>query len=556
MAVGISLRPQHLKRYRDIARLLRKYGRSDLVNEAGLGAALEPGDAADDEPPAEAEELAADLEELGPTYIKLGQLMSTRADLIPAAYVKALARLQDDVEPFPFADVERIVEDELGVRMSDAFTDFEYIPLASASLGQVHRATMRDGRQVAVKVQRPDIADRINDDLDALGEVAAFLDRRTEWGQRYGFADMLAEFRRSLLRELDYRIEARNLDTLRTNLARFSRIHVPEPVWDFTSTRVLTMSYIAGRKITDLGPLGRLELDGAELAGQLFEAYLQQILEDGFFHADPHPGNVFITDDGDLALIDLGMVATVDPAMQDHLVKLLLAIGEGKGREVADVAIDMGTPLDDFDRDRFTREVTTLVADQQGVALGDINAGALVADLTRICGERGLRAPPELTMVGKALLNLDEAGRVLDANFDPNAAIQEQAARLLRGRILRSATPGNIFSAALEAKEFAERFPGRVNKVMDALAEGKLTLQIQGIDEHELLRAVQKVANRIAMAVVIAALVVGASMLMRIRTSAELFGYPAIAIVCFMAAFLCGLGLVVTIILNDIRRKG
>jgi ubiquinone biosynthesis protein len=472
--VGISLKPQHLKRYRDIARLLAKYGRGDLVREAGLDEALGP-DHVDDPaaPPPEAEQLAADLEAMGPTFIKLGQLLSTRADLIPAPYLQALARLQDDVEPMSFAVVEETVQTELGVRLSDAFSFFDHVPVASASLGQVHRAALRDGRPVAVKVQRPDMRECIDADMAAMEDIAEFLDRRTEWGRRYGFTQMLDEFRQTLLRELDYRIEAQNLSTLRSNLAGIEHIDVPAPVPDYTTARVLTMDFVGGRKITALGPLALMEIDGPTLAADLFRAYLKQILEDGFFHADPHPGNVFVTDEGDLALLDLGMVARVQPGTQDSLVKLLLAVSEGRGDEAAAVAMELGDKRDVFDESRFRRDVGLLVADHHGLAIGEISAGAIVAELTRIAGECGLRPAPELTMLGKALLNLDEVARRLDPEFDPNAAIQDQAARLLRNRMLQSASPANIFSAAMEAKEFAEKLPGRVNKVMDALAEGQ-----------------------------------------------------------------------------------
>jgi predicted unusual protein kinase regulating ubiquinone biosynthesis (AarF/ABC1/UbiB family) len=201
--VAISLKPQSLKRYRDLARLLAKYGRSDVVREAGLDDVLEPGDANDPETPPEAEQLAADLEAMGPTFVKLGQLLSTRADLLPAPYLKALTRLQDDVEPLSFAVVEETVERELGVRISDAFSFFDHVPLASASLGQVHRAAMRDGRPVAVKVQRPDIREVIDDDMTALADIASFLDKRTEWGRKFGFTEMLDELRQCLMSDLE-----------------------------------------------------------------------------------------------------------------------------------------------------------------------------------------------------------------------------------------------------------------------------------------------------------------------------------------------------------------
>src|SRR5438876_245101 len=254
--MGLSLKGEHLKRYRDIAALFMKYGRSDLVNTAGLEGAVAPEPMA---PVAEgdlAEHLAADLEEMGPTFVKVGQLLSTRADLLPLPYMEALARLQDKVGPFPFLDVEAIVSAELGVRLSKAFAEFE-----------------------------------------------------------------------------------------------------PEPVEDYSTSRVLTIDYIRGEKITRLSPLVRTEIDGAELAEQVFRAYLQQILVDGFVHADPHPGNVFLTDDDRVALLDLGMVARISPGMQEQLLRLLLAVSEGRAEDAGTVAITMGVVQPHFDETGFRRDV-------------------------------------------------------------------------------------------------------------------------------------------------------------------------------------------------------
>ncbi len=289
--MGISLKPQHLKRYKDIVFLLIKYGRSDMLANTGLHETLgiEPFDKAL-APEPRADELARDLEKMGPTFIKLGQLLSTRADFLPPAYIQSLTRLQDNIAPFSFEEIDAIVAHELGVRISKAFSHFDPKPLAAASLGQVHRAWLRDGRAVVVKVQRPGIREIIAEDLDALEDIAGFLDKHTEWGKRYRFVEMLDELRRSLWQELDYRQEARNLLTLNVNLKNFHRIVVPTAIEDFTTSRVLTMEYITGQKITALSPLARMELMGAELAEELFRAYLQQILVDGFFHADPHPG--------------------------------------------------------------------------------------------------------------------------------------------------------------------------------------------------------------------------------------------------------------------------
>src|SRR5713226_6044220 len=341
--MALSLKPERIKRYKDVVALLIKYGRSDLVQQADLDIAPSERERAL-APTAEpkADELASDLEQLGPTFIKLGQLLSTRGDLLPEPDLKARGPLQDHMEPFSFDEVEQIVSTELGGRLSKLFAEFDREPTAAASLAQVHRARMRDGRMVVVKVQRPGVRETIVKDLEALEEITEFIDAHTEIGKRYEFSNMLSELRQSLLRELDFKSEAGNLRRLRASLREFERIIIPEPIEDFTTSRVLTMDYIAGKKITTLSPLRLMELDGPALSEELFRAYLKQILVDGFFHADPHPGNVLITGDNRIAIMDLGMVGHISGSFQENLLRLLLAISEGRGHEAAAVSMKMG----------------------------------------------------------------------------------------------------------------------------------------------------------------------------------------------------------------------
>ena len=550
--MGLSLKPRSRRRYRDIALLLLKYGRSDLVRSAGLEDALLADDLVLDEgAEPQAEELAADLERLGPTFVKLGQLLSTRPDLLPAPYLRALQRLQDNVGPFPFADVEDAFQAEIGVRLSKAFAEFDPEPLAAASLAQVHRAVMRNGRVVAVKVQRPGIRQQVADDLDALGEIAEFLDHHAEQARRVQFQLMFEEFRRALMHELDYRNEARSLEQLGANLTGFDRIVVPQPVADFSSSRVLTMDFVKGRNITRLGPLARLEMDGTELAEELFRAYLKQIIVDGLFHADPHPGNILMTQDHRLALIDLGMVARITPRTQENLLQLLMAVAEGRSDDAAKLGVKIGERTAAFDEIAFTRQVTQLVGEQHDLAIGQIEVGRVVLQVTQISGQCGLRLPIELTMLGKTLLNLDQVAWLLDPDFNPNASIRRHAPELIQESLRRDLSPGNLFSSMLEMKDFVEQMPGRVNRILDAVANNELSVHVRTIDEARLLAGMHKIANRITIGLVLSALIIGAALLMRVETPFRILGYPGLAIVCFGLAASGGLLLLVKILRDD-----
>lgn len=530
--------------------LLIKYGRSDLISKAGLEETISP----DEMSPATiatADELAKDLEHLGPTFIKLGQLLSTRADLLPSAYLDALTKLQDQIEPFKFEEVERIVSGELGVRISKAFSHFDPSPIAAASLGQVHRAQMRDGREVVVKVQRPNIRDLIVDDLEALGEIAHFLDARTELGKRYEFENMLTDLRKSLLRELDFTIEAQNLVTISQNLEEFENIVVPEPIGDFTTTRVLTMEFIVGKKITDLNPLRLMEIDAAGLADELFRAYLKQILIDGLFHADPHPGNVFLTQDDQIALIDLGMVGRLTGRFQDNLLRLLLAISEGRGDMAAEAAIKMGEAKEGFERTQFTNRIVDLVAENADAVLSRLNAGRITLEITKISADCWFRLPSQFTMIAKALMNLDQVVYTLDPAFDPNIVIRERATEILERNIIRSVSPSNLLAGAVDIKEFAENLPTRVNRILDSVGNNQIRFKVDAIDERVIIDGLQKVANRITLGLVVAALIVGAAMLMRVETSFKIFGYPGLAMILFLLAAAAGLLLAFNILFHD-----
>ncbi|MEY2573208.1 MAG: ubiquinone biosynthesis protein, partial [Verrucomicrobiota bacterium] len=415
----------------------------------------------------------------------------------------------------------------------------------------VHRARLRDGRQVAVKVQRPGIRDAMFEDLDALDEIADFLDNHTAVGKRYEFCQMLDQFRKSLVRELDYRQEANNLTAIGQHLDEFPRIIVPQPIADYSSSRVLTMEYVHGKKITDLNPLARMEFDGSALAEELFRAYLQQILVDGFFHADPHPGNVFITDDYRIALLDLGMVGRIMPGLQEQLLQLLLAISEGRGDDAADIAIKIGEKKEDFAEKDFKHRISEIVAQQQGATVEQMQVGRLVLEVTQASGENGVRVPPELTMLGKTLLNLDQVGRAIEPSFDPNASIRRNAAQIMQQRLMKSLSPGNLFSGVLELKDLLQRLPSRLNKIIDAIANNDMKISVDAIDEKTLVLGFQKVANRITVGLIIAALIVGAAMMMRVETSFRIWGYPGLAILLFLAAAGAGVFLLINILFYD-----
>lgn len=543
----------HLKRYREIGRLLWKYGRSSLVKQRDEAEGFTPGDLEETVSGPDPEELVKDLEAMGPTYVKFGQVLAGRPDLLPESYLQALARLQDSVKPFSETEAMEIIERELGVRISKGFARFDPTPLAAASLGQVHYAELRDGRKVVVKVQRPNVREQIWKDFEALGSLAAALDAHTPAGRRHRFGEVVEEFRSALARELNYELEAQNLIVLGRNLAEFPHLVVPQPVPDYCTRSVLTMDFVDGDKITALSPLVRQDLECGVLVEELFKAYLKQVLVDGLFHADPHPGNILITRDNRIALIDLGMAGHTTPNMQEQLLKLLMAVSEGNGDEAAEVVIRISEKTEDFDQPEFRRQVGRLVAAKRDQGIEQMNVGRSLFDVSNRARLTGLFVPSELTLLGKTLLQLDEIGRILDPSFNPTAAIRQHVTELMSRRMRKDLTRGSFFSSVLETKDFVQALPARVNRILDAVTNSELEVKVKAVDAKVMLDGMQKIANRITAGLVLAALIVGAALLMRVQTRFQLFGYPGLAILCFMAAAGGAFWLLVSIMMHDYK---
>lgn len=551
----LSLKPEYLKRYVDIARLLMKYGRAKVILPADVEIADWPDEEQLSKGSGDPEELARDLEALGPTYIKIGQFLSTRPDLVSPQYLPALARLQDHIDPISYEQIEEIVVGELGLKINKAFLEFDPKPLAAASLSQVHHALLRDGRAVAVKVQRPDIRQTILMDLQSFNDIVELMQKYSDLGNRFALKDMLDAFRQSIINELDFRREASNLRKLADILKDYPEIVVPLPVDDYTTSRVLTMDYINGTRITALNPVALLDYDRPRLAEALGKAYLDQILVHGFIHADPHPGNVLLTQDKRLALIDLGMVTYLTPTRQEQLLKLLLAIGEGNADEVARVMMNIGTPLEDRNESHFIEQVSSVVLLNRESNLEDMRFGRVVIEMIRIAAENGIRPAPELSMMGKALLNLDETSRAMDPNFNPNQLLRRYIQTLMQKRMLKSISPESVLSSFLDLYELVQKLPGRVNLIFEKLLSEQFEIRIHAFDETTFLSNIQKIANRITVGVVLAALIIGAALMMQIQTKFQLLGYPGIAMVMFLLAAVLGLLLVGRILFDDFRKK-
>ena len=601
-AYHMILSPKHLPRLAAIVGLFTNYGLRDFANRQGLlnlegaGGAGSDGEAQGDAA-SKAKAFRKRLVELGPAYIKLGQVLSTRPDLLPRPYIDELEHLQDDVPPMPFEQVEKTIEEELHARISKLFESFESEPLGSASLGQVHAAILRDGRSVVVKAQRPNLREQLAEDIEFFRELATFLTEHTSAGGRVDLIGVVQQLERALVDELDYRTEARNAASFRKALATFPHILIPRVIDAYTTHKVLTTERIKGVKIDSIPPIARIEYDFSELADEFAHAYLHQITDSGHFHADPHPGNVFIVlpgpenprtpaeaaaddrrqlvrpgatalvqseneakaaavaapprDDPKLALIDFGMTAHLTGSMRDHVVRLLLAMAENNGDAAAETLIEMGECPEGFDRAAYIRDVSALVAKHANQTVEDTPAGIVLYEMITIAYREGLKLPAELTLLAKALFNLDAVTRSLDPNFNPTESIREYTSEIANKRAKRDLSPSRLFQMAAETSDLLRALPHRLDLITQKLVADDFAVRVDTPQLGSLLLGLEKVANRIFTGLVLGGLLVASGLLMAYQRR--------LGVVGFLVAGILGLWMVATILLSDRRsrkRKG
>jgi ubiquinone biosynthesis protein len=591
------LAPRYLPRLTATIGLFTRYGLGDFANQQGLRGLATAETEASDAGEAPSAELAAGfrrrLVELGPAYVKLGQVLSTRPDLLPDVYIEELSRLQDDVGPIEPETVIETIEAELGARVSKLFVEFDVKPLGTASLGQVHAADLRGGRQVVVKVQRPAIRAQLADDLEFFRELASFLASHTQAGQRIDLVGVVQQLERALLDELDYRVEARNAASFRRALSGYPRLLIPRVVEAYTTEKVLTTERIRGVKIDQVSPLTRLDYDFRPVAEELTRAYLKMITIDGHFHADPHPGNVFVvlpdaenpmtpaevvaTDrrsvtrpaltplsrvealareeaaplpadvDVRLAMIDFGMTARLSTSMRESMVRLLLDLADNRGDDVAATLVEIGDPLPELDRAAFTREIAALVARNYDLAVGEVEAGTVLFDVINASFRSGLRLPAELTLLAKALFNLDAVTRSLDPSYSPIRTIRDFGDEIARARARRELTSRRLYQLATEGSDFITALPHRLDLITQRLANNDFETRIDVPQINVLMRGLQKVANRIFSGLVLTGLLIASAMLMPHRRVLGTLG--------FWIAAVLGLYMVVSIWLSDRRKR-
>jgi ubiquinone biosynthesis protein len=503
----MAVRIRYAGRYRTIAMALMRHGFGYMVEELGLNNLLSLPRRLVTQEVYEGvtlgERIRRVLEDLGPTFVKLGQLASTRSDMLPESIIQELVKLQDHVPPFPVETARDIVEQELGQPLDEIFASFDPVPLAAASIGQVHRAVLLGGESVAVKVQRPGVLRMMSRDLEILKDLTILAERKLDWAKQYGLARMAEEFSRALLAELDYSQEGRNAEKIAQQLAGFEKVYIPEIHWDYTSARVLTMEFVEGMTLNRRQELLDKGVNLKHLAEQLVDVMLRQIFIDGFFHADPHPGNVMLMEDGRLVLIDFGMVGRLSEDMKGHLSSFVIALMRKNTDAMIRAIMRLGILDEESDRRALRDDMDMLREEYYDVPFSRVSIGKALNDLFRVARRHHLVIPPDLAMLGKTMLTLE--GVV--ANMDPSFSIVQMAEpfgrQLLKERFSSRRVQRKLLGGALELAESLIELPAQARQLSALISKGKLRVEVVLPEMQGMQRKLDRIGNRLAFSIVL-----------------------------------------------------
>ncbi len=500
----LKIRIRHTKRFQEITNAFLRNGFSHFLFRLGL---TDRGSSNDNGNELNMQDVGVKLrhalQELGPTFIKLGQIASSRRDLVPLEIALELEKLQDHVTPVPFDQIREIVEFELEEPLERLFSTFDEKPLATASIGQVHIAHLPNGEEVAVKVQRPDIRPNVETDLSILSDLARFLEENTDWAKTYHLRDMIAEFSRSLLDELDYRVEGRNGERIAKQFEEIPFVHIPKIYWDSSTDKILTMEMFHGVKANDLKKLDASGYDRKLIARRIVDSMFHQILDEGFFHGDPHPGNIYILPDNVISYLDFGMVGRLDNELKYHFASLILNLREGDTEGMIEVFSDMGILSEDTDMRAFTRDVDDLQTKYYDVSLNEVSLGAIFVELFQVAYRHHIIVPSEISILGKTILTLEGLIAKLDPKLSIMEAVEPFGRKMMRERYHPKNLLENSWKDLVENIEILTNLPKDLKAIATTIRKGKLQLDINVQQVQVFLSRLDRISNRLSFSIIL-----------------------------------------------------
>ena len=509
----------HLFRYRQIAAVLARHGLVFLLEAFGLTRYVpfhrvifkKIGRPATLSPP---EHLRLAFEELGPTFIKFGQILSTRPDLVPPAYLVEIAKLQDQVPSVSSDKIQKVLEKEFGKPLNQVFATFDNKPLAAASIGQVHAATLPDGTKVVVKVRRPEIVSQIEEDLEIIQKMALSATRHWQSASQYDLTGIVGEFARTLRQELDYIKEAHNVELFTANFAGNPTIHIPQVYWKTTTSQVITLQRIEGIKINDLSALDKAGVNRKALAARAAKNFLKMIFEDGFYHADIHPGNFFVEPGGRIGLVDFGMVGRVDKKTRHQLVGLILAVVQQDTDSLVDTFLELGVARQPIKREVLKRDLSQFISRYYDGPLGELNLGKLIEEVMVIISLHHVQLPSDLALLLKTLVMSEGLGTQLDPTFKLTYFLQPYVKKMIQERMAVSYWLPQLGQAGLNAAQVGLDLPVQVHRLLEDLEHGNLEVGVQSQTYQPFLNRLERLVNRLVLGIVVAAFINGLAILL------------------------------------------
>jgi ubiquinone biosynthesis protein len=547
---------RHLNRYRHILTVLFKYGFGDLVDILKIEQYLEIGlqmisrkRREQVEKLSRAERVRMVMEELGPTFVKLGQILSTRPDLISVEFIQELSKLQDNVPPFPYTEARQIIESELGRPLEDIFQHFEDTPLAAASIGQVHKAQLKDGEEVVVKVQRPGIRKTIEVDLEIMLHLASLMERHLEELQVHRPVRIVQEFARTLEKEIDYTIEALHIERFARQSMDDPTVYVPKVFRDTTTERVLTMEYIDGIKASEIDRIEREGLDRKIITARGADLILRQIFDHGFFHADPHPGNIFVLPDNVICYIDFGMMGSIDRQTREEFADFVYTVVIQHDESMATQMLLKLTEYDEKPDVRvLERDLTEFIGQHLYVPLKDLQMEKLLQQILKMISRHRLQIPQNLFLMMKALATVEGVGLLLDPDFEMIKQTIPFIQRVKMARYHPKRMANDIVRSGAEFVQLMQEIPGETREILEQMKQGKIKMEFKHKGLEPMLSTYDQISNRIAFSIIIAALIIGSALIVLSKTPPFLFGISFIGIIGFLAAAVMGLWLLIAIL--------
>lgn len=546
----------YVKRYREIADVMLRHGFGYLLNRFGIRPfrslrerLFGPSIKEQLLVLSEAERLRLALEELGPTFIKFGQILSTRHDIIPEEYIRELSKLQDRVPPFSYQEARGMIEKELGKSLDEVFTSFDPEPIAAASIGQVHHARLLEGDRVAVKVMRPGIEELVETDLFILMRLAKFAEKHIKESKFYNPVGLIEEFSRVMRQEINYIHEAQNADRFYSNFAGSTTVRIPKVYWKYTTKRVLTLEFLEGIKISDIVQIEASGLDRRKITIDLANAYLKMIFEDGFYHADPHPGNILVSPEGKIIFLDFGMAGYIDPPLRDHLVNLLVATLKGDLDLLIENLLEMGLISDAGSTSPELKiNLEEFIDKYYATSLKFIDPTAFLRDLIDVLVKSGGKIPTNIMLLSKTLIMRDEISRNLYPEHNFAELVEPYVKKMIEERTRISYIVQEAGKSLRDLGDLIKVFPRKFNHILTKAERGTLRIELGHQGFENAIEELDIMSNRLSFSLIISALIVGSSLIIQTRMSPSLWGVPLLGIFGFFLAGVLGIGLVVSIL--------